>query len=178
VNVATSDPVQLCRTLLAYTAPGSAVAVPHAALAALVELVSVGVLADTSGQQTPCPLPELYDVASLSRRYGRAPATVRQWFATGLFGAAKDRLFRGRGYVASAEAVRDFEQRTGIRPGPIGIPSIEIAEPPALTGSSVEQSATTVIGLGASQIQRGDFSGKREHGGKIRAAANAGRRRR
>jgi hypothetical protein len=101
VSVATSGPVQLCRTLLAFTAPGGAVAVPHAALTALVELATDGVSAVTPGQQQPTALSELYDVASLSRRYGRAPATVRQWFATGLFGAAKDRLFRGRGYVAS-----------------------------------------------------------------------------
>jgi hypothetical protein len=114
VSAMAPNPVELCRTLLAYTAPGTVVAVPHAALAALVELAS-GRSGRQSAESSEAGLPQLYDVAALARRYGRAPATVRQWFADGLFGPAEERRFRRRGYVASAEAVQRFEERTGLR---------------------------------------------------------------
>jgi hypothetical protein len=106
--------LDLCRTLLAFTTPGTAVAVPHAALAQVVDLASgagpVGVPAGNVEM-----LQELYDVAALARRYNRAPATVRQWFHDGLFGPPAERLFRGRGYVASAAAVREFEARSSVK---------------------------------------------------------------
>lgn len=108
------DALELCRGLLAFSEPSMTVAVPHAALAQVVELASGGL---DKGDLVPGgeSLEELYDVAALARRYNRAPATVRQWFHDGLFGPPEERRFRGRGYVASAEAVREFEIRTGLR---------------------------------------------------------------
>jgi hypothetical protein len=107
---------------------GGAVAVPHAALAALVELAS-GTSSEAIVEHhvgLP-PLSALYDVAMLARRYGRAPATVRQWFADGLFGPSEERRFRGRGYVAPAEVVAAFEARTGLRSG--GGVALDLAVP-------------------------------------------------
>jgi hypothetical protein len=144
VSVTAPNPLDLCRTLLAYTAPGSAVAVPHAALAALVELASGTAVEADSGD---VGLPTLYDVATLARRYGRAPATVRQWFADGLFGPAEERRFRGRGYVASAEAVAAFEARTGLR-GVGGSPLPPSASEPAPRAIAERAGPITRSGIG------------------------------
>lgn len=108
--------LELCRGLLAYTAPESSVTIPRAALAELVELASGTSSTSSERNSTSEPLPTLFNVASLAARYDRAPPTVRQWFHDGLFGPPKERLFRGRGYVASSEAVLEFEERTGLRP--------------------------------------------------------------
>ncbi len=110
-----SPALELCRGLVAYTDPGTAVPVPHAALAELVELATGSIGAPPVNPEAP-DLPRLHDVAALGRRYNRAPATVRQWFHDGRFGPPEQRLFRGRGYVASDDVVREFEQRTGLRP--------------------------------------------------------------
>lgn len=191
------DPIQLCRTLLAYTTPGNAVAVPHAALAALVDLASgtADGVSGSSSDQGALVLSQLYDVASLAQRYGRAPATVRQWFATGLFGPAKDRLFRGRGYVASAECVQQFEERTGIRTGyPAGLSSVAGEADPWLidTRTNAAEAAVSKPSSGDSKPTRGPVTPSpvgRGHsgrtgrpkngvvGGRIREAAAAGRRR-
>jgi hypothetical protein len=82
--------------------------------------------------------PALYDVAALGRRYNRAPATVRQWFHDGLFGPPEERLFRGRGYVASDDVIRDFELRTGLRPVSSGssLTSLHVHEEPERDPSS------------------------------------------
>lgn len=91
-----------------------AVAVPHAVLAQVVELASGSVDRGNADPRVES-LEALYDVAALARRYNRAPPTVRQWFHDGLFGPPAERRFRGRGYVASAHAVREFETRTGLK---------------------------------------------------------------
>ena len=134
------NPLDLCRTLLAYTAPGTSVAVPHAALAALVELASGGSADRQNAGAEPADvrLSRLYDVAALAARYGRAPATVRQWFADGLFGPPEERRFRGRGYVASVEAVQAFEERTGLIPSTTGPAGPAFASAPE-TGAAVSQ---------------------------------------
>ncbi|MDB4951196.1 MAG: hypothetical protein JWM27_3845 [Gemmatimonadetes bacterium] len=125
--------LDLCRTLLAFTTPGTAVAVPHAALAQIVDLASgagpVGVPAGNVEM-----LQELYDVAALARRYNRAPATVRQWFHDGLFGPPAERLFRGRGYVASAEAVREFEAGSSVKERSAGTHGAQEDGPPTVDG--------------------------------------------
>jgi hypothetical protein len=99
------------------------VTIPRAALAELVELASSTSSTPDESSSAVEPLSTLFNVAALATRYDRAPATVRQWFHDGLFGPPKERLFRGRGYVASSEAVREFEERTGLRPA-AGTPSI------------------------------------------------------
>jgi hypothetical protein len=115
MNVSSYEALELCRGLLAFSAPGMAVAVPHAALAQIVELAS-GARSEGQGQDSAVePLQELFDVAALARRYNRATTTVRQWFHDGLFGPPAERRFRGRGYVAPAEAVHEFEARTGLK---------------------------------------------------------------
>ena len=115
MNVSSSEALELCRGLLAFSAPGMAVAVPHAALAQIVELAS-GAPSEGQAQDSAVePLQELFDVAALARRYNRATTTVRQWFHDGLFGPPAERRFRGRGYVAPAEAVHEFEARTGLK---------------------------------------------------------------
>jgi hypothetical protein len=116
VSSSLSPALDLCRGLLAYTKPDTAVPVPHAALAELVRLAtgSIGI-APTEAEPTAA-LPGLHDVAALCRRYNRARTTVRQWFHDGLFGPPEERLFRRRGYVASDDAVREFEHSTGLRP--------------------------------------------------------------
>lgn len=113
-----SPALDLCRGLLAYTEPGTAVPVPHAALAELVELATGSIGFAPAEAEPAAALPRLHDVAALGRRYNRARATVRQWFHDGLFGPPEERLFRGRGYVASDDAVREFEHSTGLRPVP------------------------------------------------------------
>ena len=115
MNVSSYEALELCRGLLAFSAPGMAVAVPHAALAQIVELAS-GAPSEGQGQDSAVePLQELFDVAALARRYNRATTTVRQRFHDGLFGPPAERRFRGRGYVAPAEAVHEFEARTGLK---------------------------------------------------------------
>ncbi len=173
MNVNTLDAFQLCRSLLAFTSPGTSVAVPHAALAQIVEMASGG-----AGKCHPVSDPEhldqLYDVAALARRYNRALPTVRQWFHDGLFGPPEERRFRGRGYVASADAVREFEIRTGLKAGvperererrsEVGTPMSEV-EPPVPLPPEVARSprvATRTSGIG----------------GKIFAEARGGRSRR
>lgn len=121
--------VELCRGLLRYSEPGHAIPVPHAALAELVEMAAVQLIAPA---QAPVSMPTLHDVAMLARRYNRSNATVRQWFHDGLFGPPKERLFRGRGYVASDEVVRTFERRTGLTP---------VAGEPALLEAQADVSA-------------------------------------
>ena len=111
-----SGALALCRSLLTYAVPGAAVMVPHAALAELVELASDGAASPGSRHAGPDALQTLYDVAALAERYNRAPSTVRGWFHGGLFGPPEERLFRGRGYVATSDAVYDFEERTGLCP--------------------------------------------------------------
>jgi hypothetical protein len=111
-----SPALDLCRGLLAYTEPGNAISVPHAALAELVELATGSSVGSPTAPEPALALPRLHDVAALSRRYNRARATVRQWFHDGLFGPPDDRLFRGRGYVASDDAVIAFEHSTGLQP--------------------------------------------------------------
>jgi hypothetical protein len=115
VSSSRSPALELCRGLLAYTDPGTAVPVPHAALAELVELATGSIGVPPVNLEAPA-LPHLHDVAALGRRYNRARPTVRQWFHDGLFGPPEQRLFRGRGYVASDDIVREFEQRTGRQP--------------------------------------------------------------
>jgi hypothetical protein len=115
VSSSLSPALELCRGLLAYTDPGTAVPVPHAALAELVELATGSIGTHAVNLEAP-ELPRLHDVAALGRRYNRARATVRQWFHDGRFGPPEQRLFRGRGYVASDDVVREFERRTGLRP--------------------------------------------------------------
>jgi hypothetical protein len=119
--------LDLCRGLLAYSVPGMPVVVPHAALAQLVALATGGAVVEDPPAE---PLHRLHDVAALGRRYNRARATVRQWFHDGLFGPPEERLFRGRGYVASDEAVRVFEARTGLRP---------VAGEPTITALGTEE---------------------------------------
>ena len=173
MNANTLDALQLCRSLLAFTLPGTSVAVPHAALAQVVEMASGG-----AGKCDPPsdsePLEQLYDVAALARRYNRALPTVRQWFHDGQFGPPEERRFRGRGYVASAEAVREFEIRTGLkavvaelereRRSGAGTPMVDVAPPvpvpPRVTRSP--RPATRTSGIG----------------GKIFAEARGGRSRR
>jgi hypothetical protein len=161
--------LDLCRTLLAFTAPGTAVAVPHAALAQIVELASgtAPVEAPAVSQGT---LQELYDVAALARRYNRAPATVRQWFAEGLFGPPGERLFRGRGYVASAEAVRDFEVQTGVRGD--GRTRSKVENPPAPDAPRPLPTSASV--RGGSRTTRPSPGGL---GSKIMAATESARTR-
>jgi hypothetical protein len=115
MNVSSHEALELCRGLLAFSAPGMAVAVPHAALAQIVELASGAPLEGQAQDAAAEPLQELFDVAALARRYNRATTTVRQWFHDGLFGPPAERRFRGRGYVAPAEAVHEFEARTGLK---------------------------------------------------------------
>ena len=116
VPEAGNDALALCRSLLTYSAPGAAVMVPHAALAELVELASGGTASPAPRASGPDALQTLYDVAALAERYNRAPSTVRGWFHDGLFGPPEERRFRGRGYVATSDAVRCFEERTGLCP--------------------------------------------------------------
>jgi hypothetical protein len=111
-----NDAVALCRSLLAYTAPGVAVPVPYAALAELVELATGATASPGPRPSTPEASQTLFDVAALAERYNRAPSTVRGWFHDGLFGSPEERLFRGRGYVATSDAVHDFEERSGLCP--------------------------------------------------------------
>ena len=126
MNVSSHEALALCRGLLAFSAPGMAVAVPHAALAQIVELAS-GAASEAQPQDAAVePLQELFDVAALARRYNRATTTVRQWFHDGLFGPPAERRFRGRGYVAPAEAVREFETRTGLKSVVTGIRPIAV----------------------------------------------------
>lgn len=115
--------LDLCRGLLAYSAPGAPVSVPHAALAELIDLASVTGSAARGGDSplqtaaaVPEPLQSLHDVAALGQRYNRAKPTIREWFREGLFGPPEERRFRGKEYVATDDAVRDFERRTGLRP--------------------------------------------------------------
>lgn len=112
--------LELCRSLLAYSAPGAPVSVPHAALAELVDLASgTTIVSDPSlpaGLPAVEPLQGLHDVAALGRRYNRARPTVREWFREGLFGPPEERRFRGKEYVATDDAVREFERATGLRP--------------------------------------------------------------
>lgn len=115
--------LDLCRGLLAYSALGTPVSVPHAVLAELVDLASatnpgpaVSSAAPEAAAATPEPLQALHDVAALSLRYNRAKATIREWFRDGLFGPPEERRFRGKGYVATDDVVRDFERRTGLQP--------------------------------------------------------------
>lgn len=115
MNASSKEALELCRTLLAFSAPGVAVTVPHAALAEVVELASGRREGDLANDDSGEPLQDLFDVAALARRYNRAATTVRQWFHDGLFGPPEERRFRGRGYVAPAEAVREFERRTGLK---------------------------------------------------------------
>lgn len=143
--------LDLCRGLLAYSAPGVPVAVPHAALAELVAMASAGTTAPKAAEE---PLQRLHDVAALGLRYNRAPATVRQWFHDGLFGPPQARRFRGRGYVASDDAVRDFEARTGLGPVRVesGIPdSMNKAADPAETGTQTPGSAESAKGAATSR---------------------------
>lgn len=152
MNSPSPDPLELCRTLLAYTNPGTAVVVPHAALAAVVELASGSPISDEpSGAAGDAP--SFFDVAALARRYSRAPATVRQWFAAGLFGPPRERRFRGRGYVAPGEAVREFEERTGLRSGPR-------EEPPAAIPAGALPTSAASSGVPNGRV-----------GSRIRAAA-------
>jgi hypothetical protein len=111
-----NDALALCRSLLTYSVPGAAVMVPHAALAELVELASGGAASPDPRASGPDAFQTLYDVAALAERYNRAPSTVRGWFHDGLFGPPEERRFRGRGYVATSDAVHDFEERTGLCP--------------------------------------------------------------
>lgn len=115
MNVSSYEALELCRGLLAFSAPGVAVAVPHAALAQIVELASGAPSEGQAHDSAMEPLQELFDVATLALRYNRATTTVRQWFHDGLFGPPAERRFRGRGYVASAAAVHEFEARTGLK---------------------------------------------------------------
>jgi transposase-like protein len=172
MNAKTLDALQLCRSLLAFTSPGTPVAVPHAALAQVVEMASGGA-GKCDPPSDPESLEQLYDVAALARRYNRALPTVRQWFHDGLFGPPEERRFRGRGYVASADAVREFEIRTGLRAvvaelererPEAGTPMVEVA-PPVPVPPRVARSpraATRTSGIG----------------GKIFAEARGGRSRR
>jgi hypothetical protein len=122
VGASLSTALELCRSLLAYTAPGTPVSVPHAALAELVDLASgteagSDVARDTAASGgAPEPLQALHDVAALGLRYNRARPTIREWFREGLFGPPEERRFRGKEYVATDDAVRDFERKTGLRP--------------------------------------------------------------
>ena len=119
VSESGSGALALCRSLLTYTVPGMAVMVPYAALAELVELAS-GATASRGARASGLEaLQTLYDVTALAERYSRAPSTVRGWFRDGLFGPPEERRFRGRGYIASADALRDFEERTGLCPAPV-----------------------------------------------------------
>lgn len=115
--------LDLCRGLLAYSAPGTPVSVPHAVLAEIVDLASatrpgpaVSSAAPEAAAATPEPLQALHDVAALGLRYNRAKATIREWFRHGLFGPPEERRFRGKGYVATDDVVRAFERRTGLQP--------------------------------------------------------------
>jgi hypothetical protein len=123
VRASLTTALDLCRGLLAYSAPGAPVSVPHAALAELIDLATVtgaGTQANESTLETvaaePEPLQTLHDVGALGLRYNRAKPTIREWFRDGLFGPPEERRFRGREYVATDDAVRDFERRTGLRP--------------------------------------------------------------
>lgn len=59
-------------------------------------------------------------------------------FTTGLFGPPEERRFRGRGYVATSDAVHDFEERTGLGPAdvrmniPVEADGAIVASPPEL----------------------------------------------
>lgn len=129
-----SSALALCRSLLAYSVPGAAVMVPHAALAELVELASGGAASSDPRASGPDALQTLYDVAALAERYNRAPSTVRGWFHDGLFGPPEARRFRGRGYVATSDAVHDFEERTGLCPADVGV-SIPVEADGAIVAS-------------------------------------------
>jgi hypothetical protein len=123
VRASLTTALDLCRGLLAYSAPGAPVSVPHAALAELIDLATVtgaGTRTSESTLETVTaetePLQKLHDVGALGRRYNRAKPTIREWFRDGLFGPPEERRFRGKEYVATDDAVRDFERRTGLRP--------------------------------------------------------------
>jgi hypothetical protein len=121
VGASLTTALDLCRGLLAYSAPGAPVSVPHAALAELIDLATVtGAGTRESTLETvaaePEPLQTLHDVGALGLRYNRAKPTIREWFRDGLFGPPEERRFRGKEYVATDDAVRDFERRTGLRP--------------------------------------------------------------
>jgi hypothetical protein len=136
MNETSHEALELCRSLLAFSAPGMAVAVPHAALAQVVELASGpprfdGVAEEPSAEA----LQELFDVAALALRYNRATTTVRKWFHDGLFGPPAERRFRGRGYVAPAAAVREFEIRTGIKSGKVEV------EPEGVSSETASETA-------------------------------------
>lgn len=157
-----NDALALCRSLLTYAVPGTAVIVPYAALAELVELAS-------GATASPEPLPTgkdavqpLYDVAALAERYKRAPSTVRAWFHDGLFGPPEARRFRGRGYVAASDSVRDFEERTGLRPAHVRVNN------PAEADVAVVASPSELLDL-PKQSRTAD--GRPRLGEKIRAAA-------
>jgi hypothetical protein len=123
----THEALDLCRGLLAFTTPGTTVPVPHAALEQLVELAAAAAVAPVV-QIEPEALQKLFDVAALAKRYNRAAPTVRQWFHDGLFGPPEERRFRGRGYLAPIDAVRAFEERTGLKAfvEPVPVASSEV----------------------------------------------------
>lgn len=155
-----STAVELCRGLLAYTDPGTAVQVPHAALVELVELATGSIGASPVNLEPPA-LPRLYDVAALGRRYNRAPVTVRQWFHDGLFGPPEQRLFRGRGYVASEDVVREFEQCTGRRP---------VSGEPVLAHDDTSRQGDVVVPARETPVQAASRS---TGNGKVLAAGRA-----
>lgn len=132
-----SGALALCRSLLTYSVPGAAVMVPHAALAELVELASGGAASPDPRASGPDALQMLYDVAALAERYNRAPSTVRGWFHDGLFGPPEERRFRGRGYVATSDAVHDFEERTGLCPADVRV-NIPVAADGVIVASPSE----------------------------------------
>lgn len=157
-----TDALALCRSLLAYTAAGAAVMVPYAALAELVELAVGTAALPPPHPSGPEALQTLYDVAALAERYNRAPSTVRGWFRDGLFGPPEERRFRGRGYVATSDAVRDFEGRTGLYPAHVRVEIPAEAEgrvvaPPSESSSRPKQSRASEV--------------RPRMGDKIRAAA-------
>lgn len=158
MNVTSNEALELCRSLLAFSVPGMAVAVPHAALAQVVELASGpprsdGVAQEPSGEA----LQELFDVAALAIRYNRATTTVRKWFHDGLFGPPDERRFRGRGYVAPAAAVRDFEMRTGIKSGTAEVESAGVGSEALSEKPSVKQGRSVRRGTSSPARAGGKF---------------------